>query len=560
MSQSAGCLRIALASGFCLASLYLAQAVTESTMLEATSVGIVISRHCPVFADASTASAVVDSGSLGDVFFILGSENTMRHFIRWDRPEWHQVVLACGRRGWVADSTLKPMRVELIDGRVTDAHCVLHDSLPGGSVVATRGAELRLVLHGAKLVADADHIHWYYNATYPRSVNSWYGSQSLEWGSEWNLDVAEALFLQLLDRYPTRVFLNRAGGMDGTVHGGVVALQSLAKIQVDRGEYDLAIQRHEEIIDRFPDVRAGMGLAAGVAKWDIARILAEKKHDPYRAIEVYLEIIRDYPQEEISGYEWNSTLDYSALDAMRRLAADEHLPDDYILAQYMQAIEKADFDVVKVVAHTERAKILQSEGQFKQAGRELVLAYVRYPSAAMTFFKDYVHFSVDALDLHCQYACEGPHGPAAARSTCRSVIAQNLDTNLVWAARFFQAEILDRYDGGREDVIEAYEDIANDPRRFGIGVPNRGWNANIGMWQVKERLDAIRSFKPVAATTRPDALLLLAADSSARPIIPIQARRPVTVLYPKDAKEPHWLKVRAQDGTVGWLMRDNLDL
>lgn len=556
-------------------------AEAKQIALKSTKVGIVTSSTTSIHSHPDTTSERIGTAKLGDIFFV--TEITHPDKDVWaQRWGWHRIALPSGRLGWVAGENFQLQDISFINGEGRKDDYGLWDSLPDGKVIATRSKREPFAVLEYKMVRHEGYMSQFYKVQYfneygwyteetgwvrasdvslSYEILLWHAGQHLadwwqdmEWDAEADLDAAEGVFRLLLERYPEKQFIDRSDEYGGELHAGVVALESLARLQVEKKEYAKAIQLLEQIIKRFPSVQSGPGIAGGLAKQRIADIYRENIRDPYRAIDIYQRIVKEYPEEEIGGFEWNSTLDIEAIGGIIETGEEFGLSDSLMLEQYRKAIGNAGFPVVKVIAHIERAKVLRNKGRFSEAIEELTTAISRYPSSVMVFFKTAVHYGLGALDLLCRICAEDLEDPVEARRICQSIYDENRDTNLARGAMFLKAEILDNSIGDRGQVIREYEILVKYFRGWGVASPDRGWEDEIGTYLATKRMAEIRSFKPKRGIVQgEDVSLFERADFSAKVTEKLDEGSEIAALYNKEDGEHTWYKVRTDERTIGWV-------
>jgi tetratricopeptide (TPR) repeat protein/uncharacterized protein YraI len=355
------------------------------------------------------------------------------------------------------------------------------------------------------------------------------------------------------------------------IPAGIIALDALADIAVYRGQYRQAIEYLKQIAQHFPDASAGItipgqwsigGLAAGVAALKSADIYAAYLHDLPAAIAQLQEIIKTYPQAEVGGFEWNSTLDLIALSHLAELGEEQKIPTDRMVKHFQTVIDNAGSGVVKVQAAIHQATLLRKARHFTVAIEVLSQAIQANPTIPMSFYTTYIDFSVNALDLIVQIMVQDLDDVARAITFCQQIYQQQTAQNLAGAALLLIAEILDDTTATREEVIRAYDLALN--AKSSESEPNnlfeqveiyRTENQPVwGYWTAKERANSIREFAQYRAFVSGDQIPLYdRANTAARVVTHLKQASGLTVFYPDNWWKREWYKVMTDTGIVGWL-------
>lgn len=564
--------------------------------IEAANIGIVIGERCAIYQSPDTTSDVLDSAFFGDVFFVVGRDDWF-----WEdrpfgdeRPPWWEMILDDGRLGWMRDGGFRPQPIEYLGGAILTDSCILYDSLPFGVPVSVLRKGDEIAVRRCKLVCDNGDCRQYIQIT-PLDVlkfTHWIGNGTTGWmtdtavipsyelvwlyagrhlsriwgGRDWSLDddhaTAGSLFQMALDQYAGKFVRSRyRNDADRyTLHVGTTALDNLSRQATRQNEVEKAIEYQREIIRRFPSVRAAIGVAGGVAKRRIAEILWMNAEDHEGAIAVCQEIIREYPGEEISGFEWYTALDYDALNRISGIGQQASLPHDFMLDQFRQAIAAAGTDVTRAAAHTEHAKVLRRLGRYDEAIAQLTTATTIHPSAQKVLYLKRGRFTATVLDLICRIYYEDLGRPDDALRHCRDIIAQNQISQLDIAAHFFVGEILDIHDGTRGDVLAAYENFQMREKEAFLVPPRarQGWYRKSG--RATGRIRSIMEFSPQKWCVGESAADLLSRPNRDSPTLNVlPAGTPIRVQYPfvvrgaAWADKTTWYKAVTDQGIIGWI-------
>ncbi|MCP4219105.1 MAG: PQQ-binding-like beta-propeller repeat protein [bacterium] len=537
-------------------------------VFETESVGVILKDKTAIWTKPGVpGSRKISEAGLGDVFFIRAPE-FMKPGV-YSECKWCKVSISPGKFGWVARDNIGCQPAATVNGYVEKDEYDYHPSIAGGKAVGGKSkwddfyVQKYAVLEDGKNLKSCYYVHYYksssredgegwvigqpveftYEGLYWSAglhLGRWH--QEMDWGSEYeSLDAAERFFQLLLEKYPGKRF--KASHWKNyrhnyhTYRSEVTALEYMAQISIKRKDYSGAVQRLEEIRKKFPGINSGIGNSAGAALIQMATIYAEHMKDPRKAIETLLQVIRQYPGSEIGGFEWNSTLDIRALGEIVDIGKKHSMDSKYMLMQFQKVSRISGFNVVRVLAAIENAKLLRKEKRYREAIAVLEKAIAKDPSSPMRFWGGGQDFSSKALLLQGTILIEDLKAPAQALKLYKKSREKYKNDYIAKRALFLTAEALDRATGTPGEVINAYT-LSGDHK-------------------AKQRIQAIRSFKSkkgflIAPTGKRIPLLEIAVPDAAV-IKHLDGGDSVLTLYTGEHRDRMWYKVKTADGAIGWL-------
>ena len=570
--------------------------VEAATIREFTQVGVVIAPKSLIHPTFDRTTVPIDTAAVGDVFFVQDSVDPW--WAQDNRGDlWHWVVLPDDRLGWILDRHFKLVSLEYLGVRAQGRECEVWDSIPNGTVVSKLDSGEVCVVQGLVSLTEGSGTRRFFRvARRTPSPHSYFEPWSYAhagfvkaaevslapermwfelglglggWGGGGeDTACARRLFTLLLERHADAVF-QEPGEYPTIVHGGVVALSYLAELDVKTGSYEKAIKTLEEIGRRYPSVHSGIGIASGVAQGRIAQILWENMRRPREAVAVCQDIIRRFPAEPLEAFEWNTTLDVDAIHEMSEISEKRALQDEELLRLFQWVIDSAGFDVVRMMAYMEKAAIHRRVGRLENATRELMTAMERHPSANMTFYTDNCNFSASALDLLCQMYGDNPGTIQVALDTCTRILERHRKDTLGEVARYLIAEAMDYTVADRARVLTAYQQVLDDSVDWSAGLWARAGSpylaGQVSSYDVRHRLEAIRAYLPTPGVVEKDSVPLLFRPVTTALKIGIMPRgtkliAQYSLSFYHGRHQAIWLKVQTGDGTIGWILRDQVAL
>lgn len=396
-----------------------------------------------------------------------------------------------------------------------------------------------------------------------------------QWKQDHYIGGAELVYRHILENYPRQKYYEWSqDAVEEGVFCGIIALDSLADIYILSRKYEKAVSFLRRIIEEYPDTTgtigyvmndwAANGPAGGLARLKIAKVTSEYLKEPLTAVTILQEIISEHGGREIYGFEWNTLLGLEALERIEKIGKQENLTGTFMSEQFRQAVLSSESPFVRLSGTIKQAEYMRNAGraQSRQAAEELLNMIHKHPAASMIFFKSEVDYSVSALDLSCRIYALDLTDPQKARDICRDIVSRHKETedcHLDGAALFIKAEILDKTNGTREEVLAEYKEaLAQAEYDDVISVIRNGMETQgyIGPYAAKKRIQAIEAFAPLPKTTYEETPLFHYPDTKAETITTLNERTPVTALY--KTGDP-WYKVTAPNGAIGWAEKSRID-
>ena len=564
----------------------------EDDIIKATSVGVVLKEQITIWSapDGKDAEPIL-SAKLGDVFFLQNDPDEHSPFNN-DVPEWHKALLPHGTFGWIARDDIGQQEISIISGYNRQKECAIYDSVSEKNIIAVKDSTEKLSVSNYWVVPTKEGFEEYYEIGYREHdvendgytwMRGWvsgadvslsyaalylsaglcvdgYWQSMFWWGSSYtDLDASEKFFQLLLQKYPNEKLEDSEVIWEEythhPLHCDIEALVRLSAIYVDQKKYTQALQMLEQIIQEHPKEYSGTTLASGDALLKMAEIYWKHLNNPQKALSLYHQVIREYPGEEIIGFEWNSTLDIDALGGIEKIGEIFPLSPETLIEQYQNVVETSRFDVVKMMACISKTNILRKEKRFKEATRFLLLELEKTPSAPITFYVTRVDYSILAFGLLCDIYREDLKDPERAIEVCRKIYTKSQGGVLSTVALYFIASLYDYSTGSVSQVMNAYEAAITSPnfRDVDIGDENSK--------RLSSRLAVLTSFKATPGKiNRKRVTIYQFADSKARPLTTLTQGTQVQVLYPWKHQDRLWYKVKVQDKLIGWLREDQVKL
>jgi len=502
-------------------------------------------------------------------------------------PNW-QILMPDGRLAWISDLQIFPQ--EWLGVRALRSPCAVLDSVSNGSVISTMDSGDVFPVTALLVREDTGGVQQFYRVITSKEHRAWqtdgvpgyvrandvvlarervfFGTgyhlggwwQELGWGNRENLSAARVFFAMVLNQYPDAVFPDPDPEAECPyqLHGGVVALDRLAELDVKSGEFEHAIATLEESIRRFPKVYSDIGLAWGGVKMHIARIQWENLERPMDAIASCQEIIRRLPGEKVEGFEWNSTLDIDAENYIARIGEESDVPDDDIAMELQAVIDSSTFPVARAMARLHKAKVHERQGQYDNAARELMTAIEEDTAVDMTFYLNTYNFSIAALAELCLMHIEGRGDVEGALDACRAIARQHPRDQVGRAARSLLAEISDLADEDRNWVLALYRTLADEKPDWRAEL-YKHWDPGlleevVSTYRAHERYDEILAYRQTSCVIDSDSVVLRQwADTPANQLAILPRGTPVVTQYTRRSSRGLWVKVKTENGRIGWI-------
>jgi tetratricopeptide (TPR) repeat protein len=561
--------------------------VLEHASIQSSYFVIVIKPQCNIYIDSNQSSAVFAVAELASILFIHKDSPYPGDFDwtnrEWKKNKWCKIILPGNKTGWVLWETVGLAGDCYITAVGKNGDYPLYDK-PNGAVIAYRQMMTPAIIE--QYLFDSSGCEEFYKVRFTeeyrphyvgwvrkpdinlipsgvieyaaRHFAGWYWS--IDWGSCIDYELAMDFYEIIDDLYSENLIYEEFDDYRWHV-GGVTALEGMSGVYQLEGNYDAAIAKQMEIIARYAGVKSGIGVADGVAYESIAGILWKKKKLPYEAIDICQKIIAEYPKKEISGFEWNTTLDLEAIYNIRSIAREFALDTSYILAQLQNSADNSGFGAVSVNAYIFRAQMLLPNGLYIDAINELKFAVENFDDTRYTYYKTAVSYGFDALDLASQIYMLYLGDYNSAIEYCQTLINSSNIEDIKKGALYLKAQICDNSIGNRQDVIDAYSDamtLANDSYVDYSSILD-DWRS-LSPCFAEKRIQEINNFTPETTTvTSSGATLFLMPIGSSFKIDSLSGGILVVALYDYQVSDTLWCKVQTADSVIGWIKGEFLN-
>lgn len=559
--------------------------------IESASVGIVIKSNTPIYLEPDISSQMIDSAELGEVFFIADTCNPYKSsFLKSKQKElnnWYKIIIPSGKLGWIFRENFGLLNIEWISGQGKRSSYNVYNH-PNGKVIGSKTKDDIFVILRYRILIDNGSEKQFYKIAYSKfgefyegdtawvkasdvslsyesillaagsNLAKWRTSARWIWRAGSDFAAAEKIYELMLKKYPNTEFIYLAGRYRRPkYHSGVVTLQSLARLYIEKGKYKKAIKKLEEIRNRFPNIMSSGGRSDGVALQKIAEIHWKNLQEPFKAISIYQKIIQNYPKEKSGIGEIISTLDIDAVRNISKIGEEFNLNDDFMVEQFQIAIRNSNFPSLQRVAYIEKVKLFRRKEKFSNAIRELTDAIKQFPSTSTKYIGFRDPTAPSALDLICQIYIADLKDFDSALKICQTILEQKNDSNIVKAAMFLEAEIYDHFNGDKDKVIELYKTFIKNTPELNFVLQFRS-PTNITSIAI-QRVQKISSFrKTKGITIKNNVFLFVTADSNVKIIKKLSKDTEITVLYRKEEEGPVWYKIKTKDGTIGWVQENRI--
>ena len=548
---------------------------------EPISVGLAIEDTVVIYADSSVASPPITALLFAHHILVLGEGDGITN--TFDRNGWTQVEMADSLNGWVRSESIA---VAAKLRRAWSASDTLYEAPDKGSPFHV--FERPRDLHDIRLRQIVGSQTWLGAYQQQQQNILWLPTDDYQY---------EDIYIALIDRY--RGFSYDVGirplhpekyreierDLLKSLHVAL-RLQKIVQPQdtlytyglefirrSNAGAYAtnlvhqayLATEQHEKAIDALqmivngePTDRLMGNLAAPTAALKIGDIYNSYLQDLDRALETYHFIIREYPGVTIGGFEWNDWIDILAAERILDLLSNS---PERLGEESLKIVAASPDSVVQMVGQRGRLRSMGLLGSYQTMVDSALSIVEESPSNSRIFFKSHRDFSTLLI------------------SEVLTILADNGEFDLFYEAaatfadRFFNyevgtfalaysAQIADRTHADLDAVIRRYQ-FVSDKSRFWVYNPwtRRYYQSSFA----RGRINEIREFIPYQSETiRPDVELNVGFEARYSVADTLALGTPLTVLYSnRPLKRTRFrdiveVKVRLEDGRVGWLDSDKI--
>ena len=324
------------------------------------------------------------------------------------------------------------------------------------------------------------------------------------------------------------------------------------------GQYEKAIKVLQTIVDGEPtDLLMGRG-AAYMAAQGIAHISSAYLQDVDRTLESYHFIIREYPGVPISGFEWNTWIDLKAAESILSLLSDS---PERLGEESLKIVTASADSVVQMIGQQGRLKSMGLLGFYQAMVDSALSVLEESPSNIRTFFKTDVDFSTALVAEVLTVLLD--KGEFDLFYDASAVFADRFAEYEVGAfAVAYPAHIADRTHADLDSVVRRYQSVFDGPR---FAFYDRVTKSYYSSSAARGRINEIREFIPYQSETiRPDGALKVGFEDRYSVVDTLALGTALTVLYSNrpliytHLRDVVGVKVRLEDGRVGWLDSDKI--
>ncbi len=514
-----------------------------------------------------------DKVRIGDVFFVTDSMRLAKE----GKSVWYRVLLSNGALGWIAADGLIITSIALIDVIPGSDSTALFDTLPAGKVIAFKSRKDTFSVLGVTVQKDKDLDHWRYflkvrhlkcNELNRKRNEGWVRNNdvSLSYVSLWlestdriltydkyhDKSAVESLNVRLLDEYPSQYILNRSQCEAEVINTKIAALLNISRLYCIEGNFNKAINMLGRIITEYPNDKIRGASAVAMAKLRMAEIYWEELHQFNKALELYHEMIRLYPREQINYYEDGSQVGLAAFDGIRRMILLFDFPKEVVIKEYNKVIGESKCDLIKAMAYLELINSCRKFGMYDEAIMKVEELIRFFPAMKSRGFKEEAYFAADALRILCHIYVYDLRAPNEGIKVFNEIYITQKDENpeLARGAMFYENVVKDRSLWPRDEVIAGYERFL---RTFGE------------YRDAQERLRVINMLEQQNGYVRYDSSALRAAPVLKGSVLKIMNRGDKLFAYywidsVDSLYDYRWFKVIAEDSTLGWIKETQIHL
>lgn len=380
------------------------------------------------------------------------------------------------------------------------------------------------------------------------------------WGYR-EYDAAEKLFLYILKQYPDKQLQESSEICDKPLYfiGKLGALENLAKLYRERKEYQKSIKYYEKIT-RQKEAKKENIISA---RRDIMHIYKEDIQDAEKTIELCHSIIKDFPNGELRGYEWNIWVDIEAASSILNICYQNLKDTDRRMKESRKILSETSNPPVILIATQGIITAQINKGDDEIAQKTLLEIMKKYPKEIRTYFMSHVDFTLNpfADAIEALVTDMGNYDKAIELiKIVRDSIREEEVSNF---AAYKTAQLLDEGDGSIEEVLSACEKIPScsfwDPAVRSLR------KRELSSGDMKKRAEYIKTYKPEKTVVSSENTVIKQGLKSNK-FDSLQKGTRATILY-KDTsittlngKDGIWAKVKLENGKIGWVFDACLSL
>jgi len=491
-------------TAFCLFNFTQPQGKTRISDDSITSAGITVVQKASLREEPNTNSEIIKKLEFGVPFFILKKQP---FFEGQRRFHWYKIMLTDRETmGWVISKEGREGHFEVIDLE-KDNFASLYYSV-------------------------ACHSLWSYR----------------------DYDAAERLFHYVLEKYSDKEILVKeytgATFELFCINREIAVLENLAKLYQDKQQYEKSIEYYEQVAKHKEASRK----TVVKAKRNIMLIYKENIKDKEKTIALCHNIIREYPNEEISGFEWNLWVDIEAADIIVKAYSLEAKNIDKLVRESKKIISETLNPPVILIATRGMVISQINSGKYELAKATLLDVIKKYPKEVRYYFKTPRNFTIDPLASALE-AIVSEYGNYVKAIEFTKVLRDSVQQKEITDFTNYKiAQLLDEGGGNKEQVLTSYEKVSD------LWVWDPISRREISPWDIKRRIEQIKIYEvEKAVVSEENVIMKPGLRSKPQSYKSIPKGTQVEIIY-KDRKivqinekEGHWAKVRLTDGRIGWI-------
>jgi tetratricopeptide (TPR) repeat protein len=343
------------------------------------------------------------------------------------------------------------------------------------------------------------------------------------------------------------------------VGAGAYTADLKSRIYRLQGRLNPAIQELQRIIMLYERQPLFIGRAGVEASLDLASIYLSTLHDTTRAIEQYHEIIQRYPDEEISGFEWNDWADIRA--AWRIISLVEHQPERLNI-EAERIITTSNITAVKLIGYRGKVHSLGLQGRFQAMMDTALNVIAEYPQVQRPYYLSWADFS-NSIASTALWFIRSLKDPEQEIQFLEEIRTRFSAYPVGGGAALRLAKQADRTDGNLSTLRWLYKRVVEEHEEF------RFYDAilheDLTTYMASRRLDDLQEsgIQNIAITGAP-APFMFGPEPDAPIIEILLPGTRVRFLYsdrlflrtPRDTSRV--VKVELEDGRAGWIPRDRV--
>ncbi|MCK4235383.1 PQQ-binding-like beta-propeller repeat protein [candidate division WOR-3 bacterium] len=385
------------------------------------------------------------------------------------------------------------------------------------------------------------------------------GSKSL-WRYN-DYDIAEKIFLYILEKYPNRNIPIKEEIFDEIIYinGKLATCKMLAEVYKKKKDYQTSIKYYRKIMYLKEAERRDVAEAIR----NIMIVYKDDLKDEVKTVDICHKIIKEFPDEEISGFEWNLWIDIEAARVIVDLYSLEN-----------EDIEKLEKECKRIIAETAnppviliamRGRIIAQIcwGKFDLALKSLLEVIRKYPREIRSYFKTPVNFSISPLASAIEAIISEYGDYNKALDFAKTIKDSIQEEEIAFFTNYRIAQLLDEGNGSREQVISSYEKVSDQKIWFWDPVKR----SEIGSSVARKRIKQIKKYEVEKATVAEENVICKPGlRSKTKNFRTISKGTEVKIIYKDrelielDEKVGNWAKIMLPDGEIGWIFDGFLSL